>query len=710
MSNTAGDIDFNKVDMATLSNYSEVVTEHLHFIWNINLKKKTLSGFVQLKMKVIADGVKVIDLDSSKVEVKGVKVNGNDCNFKIADAYKALGNKLTITVPAQMQKKDTALTVDIAYSVGVNSSAMQWLDASSTKGGKHPYLFTQCEAIHARSMFPCQDTPAVKATYTAFVTAPEWCTVLMSALADDSLIPSSSKGKKGVFGWRQPVPIPSYLVAVAAGQLASKDISPRVRVWSEPEMVEAVAFEFSQTEEFLKAAEDLTLPYQWGRYDVLCLPPSFPYGGMENPCLTFATPTLLAGDRSLADVIAHEIAHSWTGNLVTNATWEHFWLNEGWTVWLERKIISRVKGSAEHLKLSATAGWKTLTDAVAGFGEDSEYTKLVRAPTDGDPDDAFSSVPYEKGFNLLYYLETVVGTDTFENFAKSYIAKFQRVTVTSGEFREHFIAFVTSNGTAAQKAQVAAVDWDQLFHAAGMPAHTPDFTTPLVSAAVDLSKKWIEVSDADISTANGFDEANIAGWSTQQANIFLDALLKHAGSVSPLSAAKLAQIDALYNYNSTENNEIKFRWQCLCLSTGVDWIVPKVVEFLKAQGRMKYVRPLYKALNACSAVNGTYVAKTTFIQFNGIYHPIARKMLASDLNVTEEELRVASAKPAASCVSSSSSSKTTLTKSCSKCSSTHLCSILFSSWPRVLATSGVLAGIAAFAWFVVNKNSKKASK
>jgi leukotriene-A4 hydrolase len=246
---------------------------------------------------------------------------------------------------------------------------------------------------------------SVKTTYTATVTAPNWCTVLMSAL--ENFTPSSplkpakggeeEKGEKNTFFWTQPVPTPAYLIALAAGELASKDISNRVRIWSEPSVVEAAWFEFSQTEDFLVAAEKITgCPYEWTRYDVLCLPPSFPYGGMENPCLTFATPTLLAGDKSLADVIAHEIAHSWTGNLVTNHTWNHFWLNEGWTVWLERKIISKVNNNADFGKLSAQIGWKHLVDDVLRMGQNDPFTSLVWPLNGQDPDDAFSSVPYEK--------------------------------------------------------------------------------------------------------------------------------------------------------------------------------------------------------------------------------------------------------------------------------------------------------------------------
>ena len=207
-----------------------------------------------------------------------------------------------------------------------------------------------------------------------------------------------------IYGWNQPVPISSYLIAMAVGDIVKIDLSDRCAIWSEPSVVESAAYEFAQTEEFLKDAEQLAgMDYVWGRYDLLCLPPSFPYGGMENPCLTFVTPTLLAGDRSLADVVAHEIAHSWTGNLVTNATWEHFWLNEGWTTWFQRKIMSKIRLDDLFLDFDATSGYKNLQDDVNRMPD--EYTSLIPKLGDSDPDECFSSVPYEKGFNLLYALE-----------------------------------------------------------------------------------------------------------------------------------------------------------------------------------------------------------------------------------------------------------------------------------------------------------------
>lgn len=417
------------------------------------------------------------------------------------------------------------------------------------------------------------------------------------------------------------------LVALAAGRLESRDISPRVRVWAEPEVVEAAAYEFDETEEFLATAESLTCPYAWTRYDVLCLPPSFPYGGMENPCLTFATPTLLAGDRSLADVIAHEIAHSWTGNLVTNATWEHFWLNEGWTVWLERKITARVKGGEEHRLLSSEIGVKALEDSINVLGgEEGKFTALVWPLSGEDPDDAFSSVPYEKGYNLLYTLETVVGTPAFEGFAKAYISKFQFSTVTSADFKSYFCTYFSEN------ADVKNLDWDTLYHAKGMPKQTHDFSNSLSKGSKDLASRWVAAA-ASNSAPLGASKADLQSWSSQQTCVFLETLLQHNAKNTPFSAEVVQKMDLAYEFTASNNSEIKFRWQTLCLQSECTWIIPHVMEFLGSQGRMKFVRPLHRSLkNAKIGQNGK-LARDSFKLNSAKYHPIARKMIAQDLSV-----------------------------------------------------------------------------
>lgn len=342
---------YDKVDKSTLSNYTFIIPTNIRLEWNVDFEKQVFSGSAEQTMKVLVGGTTEANFDSSKLHIDSVTIDGRAAEFNVASPHAVLGSKVSVAVPEDLRSEGSTFVIRFNYSIDPEASAVQWLPPSATKGGKHPYVFTQSQAIHARSLIPCMDSPAVKTSYQAVVTAPSWSTVLMSAVSE-----STTAGENGIstFVWNQSVPTPAYLIALAAGNLTSRDISDRVRVWSEPEEVDAVHYEFAETEEFLEAAEQITgLPYMWGRYDVLCLPPSFPYGGMENPCLTFATPTLLAGDRSLADVIAHEIAHSWTGNLVTNHSWSHFWLNEGWTVWLERKILSRVKKNDEYGKLSA---------------------------------------------------------------------------------------------------------------------------------------------------------------------------------------------------------------------------------------------------------------------------------------------------------------------------------------------------------------------
>lgn len=388
---------YNKKDFSSLSNSHEATVTHINLTWNIDFNAHVFNGSVDHSVKILVDGTTEVHFDSSRIHIAegedAVLINkAIPAKFHVNDRHEVLGSRIVVEVPSDLRQKDTTFTITFRYSIDPEASAVQWLPAAATKGGECPFVFTQCQAIHARSLLPCMDSPAVKTTYSATVTSPSWCTVLMSALEKGR----SSEGELNTSQWEQPVPTPAYLIALAGGRLSSKDVSDRVRIWAEPEVIEAAHYEFDETEDFVKTAEEITgCPYQWTRYDVLCLPPSFPYGGMENPCLTFATPTLLAGDKSLADVIAHEIAHSWTGNLVTNHTWDHFWLNEGWTVWLERKITSKYKKNDEVGILSAQIGYKHLRESVEQL-EGNQFTRLIWPLKGEDPDDAFSSVPYEK--------------------------------------------------------------------------------------------------------------------------------------------------------------------------------------------------------------------------------------------------------------------------------------------------------------------------
>jgi leukotriene-A4 hydrolase len=432
-------------------------------------------------------------------------------------------------------------------------------------------------------MVPCQDTPSVKAPYTAEVTASSDLTVLMSAVRQGE--PTDAGNGKKLHKFFQKIPIQSYLIAIAAGNIESRKIGPRSHVWSEKELVDKAAFDFSETETMLQKAEELCGPYVWGVYDILVLPPSFPYGGMENPCLTFATPTLLAGDRSLASVVAHEIAHSWSGNLVTNKNFEHFWLNEGFTVFTERKIIGRMSGeSARHF--GGIGGIKNLKDGIAVLGETNPLTALVVDLEDVDPDDAFSVVPYEKGSAFLWYLEDLVGGPAvFEPFLKKYYDHYKYQSIDSYEFKKFFL------DNFASEPKVFEIDWDTWYKAPGMPKIMPNYDDSLAKACSELRKRWVDWSeDADCP----FDKSDLKNFSVGQIIEFLAQLLEE----EPLSVAKLSKMQELYDLSSSTNSEIKFRWIRLGLKGHWDDAVPRAVQMVTEQGRMKFLRPLYRDLFA----------------------------------------------------------------------------------------------------------------
>jgi len=563
----------SREDLCSLSNYASCVTTSLDLDWTLDFEKCSLFGSLSASCKVLVAGTPTVDFDSVNLDVSSIKLNGKEVlsEVVIAAPNKILGTKISVPIPSELRKEGDTFSVLFTYKTSPEASAIQWLSKEATADKQFPYVFTQCQAIHARSLLPCQDTPGVKTPYTASVKAPAWCTVLMSAVAPSPR--EQADIVAGVFRFRQNIPTPAYLIALAGGKLEPRVISQRVSIWSEPSVVDKAAFDFSQTEDFLAAAEAITCPYMWGRYDVLCLPPSFPYGGVENPCLTFATPTLLTGDKSLADVIAHEIAHSWTGNLVTNATWSHFWLNEGWTMWLQRKIEERVKGGVDHLKISAQSGWHHLREDVKHMTETGHenFTSLVCPLNGGDPDDAFSSVPYEKGFNLLYKLECIVGKKEFEGFAKKYITNFAQKTVTSADFKNFFLSsFVESSSTtAAVKEQLAKLDWNELFFGIGMPTgDAPDFSNSLSTASEALGQKWIALakknelpppppaSSCCVDELSGFDDT----WATSQKIAFLDSLATYVEeSNTPLTLPMLEALDRRYALTACPNSEIKHR-------------------------------------------------------------------------------------------------------------------------------------------------------
>eukprot|EP00128_Syssomonas_multiformis_P004721 Colp12_sorted_trinity150504_noHs@6740 len=606
------------MDPCTYSNYTCAPIKHVRLNLQADFNAKVLKGTADLHVEFqsptneLVFDTRDLSIFSARLIEPG-SVTKAECVF--GETTEAFGTPLRIHLPQQRLEGDK-LVVRIEYQTAPQSTAIQWLEPELTAGKNHPYLFTQCQAIHARSLLPCQDTPSIKHSYTAEITCQAPLRALMSAVALSDE-PKVTEDGHHSFSFEQNVPIPAYLIALVIGNLESREIGPRTKVWSEASMVDAGAFEFSETETFISTAESFLIPYAWGRYDILLLPPSFPYGGMENPCLTFVTPTLLAGDRSLANVVAHEIAHSWSGNLVTNATWEDFWLNEGFTVFIERRILEKMTDHAQA-ELDGSVGWSDLLESVNRYGHEHNFTCLKPSLKDQDPDDAFSTVPYEKGYNFLRYLERLVGGQAaFEKWLALYFDTFKYKSITTDDMRSHFTAYF------AEVPAVKTIDWDTWLFTPGMPKVDPQFDRTLIDGSEKLAHEWMSKGVDSSVSAN-----DLHGWSSKQLIVFLEALI-HKGI--PMNHDVLRKLDETYKLSSSRNAEIRFRWQTLCLRSNYTVVFPQVVEFLKEQGRMKFVRPLFRDL--ANATAGKPLAITTFKEHSENYHSIARKMIGKDLGL-----------------------------------------------------------------------------
>ena len=558
----------------------EVVTRHLHLDWQIDFSSQTVSGQTTLSCHRLADQARALLLDTNMLDVDRVVYNEDtDLVFRLGPQG-CCGSVLEVELPADCQER---FTVTVTHSTSPRSPALLWLSPDQTAGKQLPFVFSQGQAILNRALFPCQDTPAVKTTYTATIRATKQLTVLMSALSD-----GEEEVGEDLKQWRfrQPVPIPSYLVAFAAGLLSSKKVGPRSTVWAEDQYLEKAATDFSQTETMLRTAEELCGPYVWGVYDILVLPSSFAFGGMENPCLTFVTPTLLTGDKSNADVIAHEITHSWTGNLITNSTFEHFWLNEGFTVFIERKIKGRMQGEAAR-HFTSMLRWKELEEAVfEEFFPDHEFTKLIPSLVGVDPDDAFSRVPYEKGSTFLWFLEERVGgAAVFEPFMKSYFTEFSFKSLDSDEFRDYFNKYF-------QERELADIDWASWYYKPGMPDYKPNFDQSLALVCRQLADTWLQYDKDGDGLECNFSPEDMAKISPSQVQEFLSYLLQKPS----VKASTVQKMDDVYGLSQSLNCEILFLFLRVGLRSKWEPSVDKTLGFLKTMGRLKFVRPLYRDL------------------------------------------------------------------------------------------------------------------
>jgi leukotriene-A4 hydrolase len=584
---TSSAIDVSK-DYHSYANPDVVLVTHLNLDLTADFSTKKLIGSVQVTVKRQKENADELILDTRELDILSVTSQGNEVPFELKAADENLGAALHISLP------EGADTLTINYETSPSASGAQWLTPAQTAGKKHPFLFTQAQAVHARSFIPLQDSPQVRVTYTATIRTPKELLAVMSASND----PDTERD--GVYEFNMPQPIPSYLIALAIGDLQFKAMGERTGVYAEPALLEAAAAEFEDTESMLIATENKYGPYSWDRYDLLILPPSFPFGGMENPRLSFITPTVIAGDKSLVSLIAHELAHSWSGNTVTNATWRDLWLNEGFTTYLTYRIMEMVYGE-DRYNMEAVLGYQDLQADINSLTPDDQILAIDLRGR--NPDDVFSNIPYEKGALFLREIEQKIGRDNFDKFLLSYFEHFSFKSITTDEF----IAYLddTLLSQYAEKLDKARIN-EWIFQP-GIPEGAP----------VPESDAFVNVDNGREQWLAGKNSANMIqtqDWTVHQWLYFLNNMPE------VLNENQLGELDAAFSLTASKNNEIAHSWLMIAVKNEYKPAYDRLYEYLTSIGRNKLVKPLYRELS--KTAEGKAFAKKAFEQAKPGYHPL----------------------------------------------------------------------------------------
>jgi aminopeptidase N len=555
---------------------------------------KRIAGIARLTFEHAA-GADSIVLDTRDLEIRSVKdAKGDSLGFNLGPAKTFMGAPLAVALPAGSD------TIVIEYLTSPNAAAVQWLTAEQTAGGKMPFLFTQGESILTRTWVPTQDGPGIRQTYDATVHVPSGMRAVMSA---EHVGMDGEKDAQGasVYRFRMTRAIPPYLIALAVGDIAFRPIGKTTGVYAEPSVVDKAAREFAEVDKMIAAAEKLYGPYRWGRYDILVLPPSFPFGGMENPTLTFATPTVLAGDRSLVNLVAHELAHSWSGNLVTNATWNDFWLNEGFTTYIEARIMEELRGK-DYADMLRQLGRQDLEEAIRDAGgAQSPDTRLHLDLTGRDPDEGTSAVAYEKGSAFLQTVESVVGRERLDKFLRDYFDHFAFQPMSA----DRMLAYMKLKLLTPEEAQKVNVQaW---IYEPGIPANIPLIRSTAFAAVEKQVQAWKGGATAgSLSTKN---------WSTHEWLHFLRAL------PDTIPASRLDDLDKTFKLSSTGNSEIMFAWLRIAIANHYEPAFAALEHFLTSQGRRKFVAPLYADLAKTSW--GKALAMSIYAKARPTYHSVS---------------------------------------------------------------------------------------
>ncbi|XP_078430070.1 peptidase M1 family protein [Wolffia australiana] len=604
------------IDPHSFADDDEPMTEHVSLSLYLDFSRSVIRGTAVVTLSRPHAGR--ITLDARALEIAAVvrPDGGAPIPFELSyppDPIKGQALSVNLTSPSS--------AFVIAFSTSPSSTALQWLTPAQTSTKALPFVYTQCQAIHARSVFPCQDTPSARIRYSARLNIPEPLSAAMAAARVRRRAPILGEAAPGcpdaawcaagraVEEFHMVQPVPPYLFAFAAGEIRRREVGPRSCVYAEgtAETVAAAAAEFAGVEDMIVAGEALFGEYQWERFDLLVLPPSFPYGGMENPRMTFLTPTVIRGDGSGAQVVAHELAHSWTGNLITNKTNNDFWLNEGFTTYAERRIVEVVQGK-ERAALNMGIGWRGLNKEMERFKNRMEFTKLKTNQEGVDPDEIYSEVPYEKGFHFLWRIEREIGRFEFDIFLKKYIEKFKFQSVDT----ETFVEFLKDNVPGIEKR----VDIETWVHGTGIPADAKEPESALYTKIVAMAERF-----------NHPELAAVAEWQGQEWELYLENLPR------PLQPSQVVDLDTCFGLAESKDWEVKVAFLDLAISSGCEQYLGMVEKALKEVGRMKYLRPLYSALlrGPCQD-QGKILAHRVFAEARDSYHPIAQGVVQSILS------------------------------------------------------------------------------
>ncbi len=590
-------------DTASYARPLEARVHHIALDLNVDFEAKRIGGTATLDIDRKPDAKQIV-LDDKGLEIESIADGaGQPLQWKVGAADPKLGSPLAVTLGP-----DTKRLV-IKYKSAPDAGALQWLTPEQTAGKKKPYLFSQGQAIENRTWIPTQDSPGIRQTWEATIHVPAGLTAVMSAPKAAEPI---TQGGESVFSYRMDHSVAPYMIAIGVGDLAFKSLGPRTGVWTEPVMLNRAAKELEDTEKMVEAAEKLYGPYRWGRYDLLVLPPAFPYGGMENPTLTFLTPTFIAGDKSLVSLVAHELAHSWSGNLVTNATWADSWLNEGVTSYFENRIMEALYGP-RRARQEAALSFDEIEKAFAEEGRNAPITRLNLPPAQAVPDGGTSGIIYDKGAVFLRTMEKIVGREKWDAYLRSYFDRHAFQPMTSALFLADMRANLV-NGDKALEQKLQLDDW---VYKPGLPSNVvrPD---PAAFAEVDQAVKAF--------ASGGPVPAAFGSWTTAEKMRFLNKLPRK------MPTARLEELNRRLKLNEAGNYEVMFSWLDLAIRNRFDPAVPALERFLTTQGRRRFVRPLIETL-AEDRQWGRPLAVRIYRVARASYHPITQRDL-DKLNLT----------------------------------------------------------------------------